>query len=214
MFMKILQWLKSLFGASETKNKNNTEIHLNINNNNVLNGVERDSRTEENPNSGRENNCIQYSWQDVEKSVIKMKNLLLKETYMPTLVVGIGRGGAVLGGLISGVFGKLPIVVMFYEYHKEESKITCETNILLNIPKKYLNKVLIVVGDIVTGRGMNTFTKAVKTMGAEEVRVYSFAYVGTISQYIPDYYSYNLNTSEFKFPWMIDEAYKRDSRGE
>lgn len=28
MFMKILQWLKSFFGASETKNKNNTEIHL------------------------------------------------------------------------------------------------------------------------------------------------------------------------------------------
>ncbi|MFJ1323611.1 phosphoribosyltransferase [Capnocytophaga canis] len=212
--MKILQWLKSLFGASETKNKNNTEIHLNISNNNILNEEEKDSRTEKNLNTRREDNCVQYNWQDVEISVIKMKNRLLKETYTPTLVVGIGRGGAVLGGLISGVFGKLPIVVMFYEYHKEKSKITCETNIMVNIPENYSDKVLIVVGDIVTGRGMNTFIEAVKEMGAKEVRVYSFAYVRTTSEYTPDYYSHELNTPEFKFPWMIDEAYRRDSRGE
>ena len=38
----------------------------------------------------------QYSWKDIENGVINLREQLICDNYIPSLLVGIGRGGAIV----------------------------------------------------------------------------------------------------------------------
>ncbi|MCK4764684.1 MAG: nucleotide-binding protein [Candidatus Aminicenantes bacterium] len=50
----------------------------------------------------------EFTWPDVEKGIGRIVSQMEEETYNPDLVIGIGRSGGIIGGLIAGYLGAKP----------------------------------------------------------------------------------------------------------
>lgn len=150
------------------------------------------------------------SWTQVEKGVLVLKEQLIKDNYIPTIIVGIGRGGAITGALLSGCLGNIPLLVIdrVYDWSGDYRTEQLFENIKLN---KNLEKVLIVAGELHTGGTANTFKNHFKNIGAKEIRFLSF-----ITEKYPnvkaDYFHIESDNPEILLPWMFTKEYKRDSR--
>jgi hypothetical protein len=60
------------------------------------------------------------SWREVEKGVLKLRDDLINKNYFPILIIGIGRGGSVIGALLSGSFGNISIIVIDRVYEMKK----------------------------------------------------------------------------------------------
>ena len=149
-------------------------------------------------------------WKAVEKGVIKLRDKLIADNYWPTAIIGIGRGGAVIGGLVSGVLGHTRIVVLNRDYDWEEGirseklydEITRETN---------LDRVLLVAGELHTGGSAKACVKYLKSLGASEIRMYAFL-KDKYPQFSPDYHTIGSNKPDIRLPWMLTKDYKKDAK--
>ena len=133
----------------------------------------------------------------------RMKN----DKYVPTIIVGIGRGGAIFGSFLSYNLSQVPIFVMDRAYswqNKREDSVMFD----FEIPPRFLDKVLLVSGEIHSGNTMNTFEDYLREMGAKEIRVSTF-YLQNTSTYLP-HYNLTKGTGIPFMPWQ-DRDYKRDS---
>ena len=131
--------------------------------------------------------------------------------YRPTLLVGIGRGGAIVCALLSGSLGdRPPFIALEREYDWKEKKRTSKVFEDITFHKN-LDRVLLIAGDVVTGETANTFTEYLKKLGAKEIRLLTFLKVKSTTR-IPDYFYVESNSSNFRLPWMINDDYLRDSR--
>ncbi len=150
------------------------------------------------------------SWAQVEKGVVSLKEKLIKDNYIPTLIVGIGRGGSITGALISGCLGHLPVLVIdrVYDWSGDYRKEALFENIRLN---KNLEKVLLVAGELHTGGTAKTYKDYFESIGAGEVKFLSF-----MTEKYPNLranYYIESNNSDLRLPWMLTQNYKRDSQG-
>ncbi len=79
----------------------------------------------------------------MQKGVLYLKDKLIQDNYYPTLIVGIGRGGSIVGALISGTLGNVPILVIdrVYEWtaHQRKEGLFEEIKIPKNVKEKYSN---------------------------------------------------------------------------
>ncbi len=151
------------------------------------------------------------SWAQVEKGVLSLKEQLIKDQYIPTLIVGIGRGGSITGALLSGCLGHVPILVIerVYDWSGDYRKESLFEDIKLN---KNLERVLLVAGELHTGGTAKTYKDYFEKIGAGEVRFLSF-----MTEKYPNlranYYYIESNDSDIRLPWMLTKNYKRDSQG-
>jgi len=53
-----------------------------------------------------------FTWRSVEKGVHKLVADMTRDNYHPDLVVGIGRSGGIIGGLIAGYLGAKPFIAV------------------------------------------------------------------------------------------------------
>ena len=150
------------------------------------------------------------SWKKVEKGVIHLKEKLINSNYTPTLIVGIGRGGSIIGALLSGTLGIVPILVIdrVYEWKDKERKESFCEEIRIS---KNIEKVLLVAGEVHSGNTAKKYFKYFKEMGAKEVRMLTFMQE-PFPTFQPDYSYIKTEKSDIKFPWMITEDYKRESK--
>jgi len=93
-----------------------------------------------------------------------------KDFYLPTLIVGIGRGGAVFGSLISYELGEVPILALERQYKHFKAGRETKNAYPIRIPKAFLKHVLLVAGESHTRKTLKYFTDMLKGMGAEEIR--------------------------------------------
>ena len=150
------------------------------------------------------------SWKKVEKGIKQLKEDLIKSNYYPTLIVGIGRGGAIIGALVSGTLGNVPIIVIDRVYDwsgKERTGGFCED---IKITKN-IEKVLLVAGELHSGNTAKKYAEYFKEMGAKEIKMLTYM-KEPYPTYKPDFYSIETDNSNIRFPWMITEDYKRDSK--
>ena len=116
----------------------------------------------------------QFTWSKAFKTAEDIANKMLdvnsSECYDPTLIVGIGRGGAVYGSLISYRLGELPILALERKYNHVENGRETNTMYPVRVPKAYLQRVLLVAGESHTKKTLKTFTEKLKEMGAGEIR--------------------------------------------
>ena len=116
----------------------------------------------------------QFTWSKAFETAKDIAHRLTNEDsndfYNPTLIVGIGRGGAVYGSLISYQLGELPILALERQYkHLEDGRET--KNVYpIRIPKAFLKRVLLVAGESHTKETLKYFTNMLKGMGAGEIR--------------------------------------------
>lgn len=150
------------------------------------------------------------SWKQIEKGIVQLKENLIKEKYYPTLIVGIGRGGSIIGALLSGTLGNIPIVVIdrVYEWNDKERKDGFCENIKIS---KNIDKVLLVAGELHSGNTAKKYTEYFNNMGAKEIRMLSFM-KEPYPTYKPDFFYLETDKSNIRFPWMLSKDYKRDSK--
>lgn len=150
------------------------------------------------------------TWKNVQKGVLYLKDKLIHDNYYPTLIVGIGRGGSIVGALISGTLGNVPILVIdrVYEWtaHQRKEGLFDEIKITKNI-----EKVLLVAGELHSGNTAKKYTEYFKQIGANEVRMLTFM-KEPYPTFKPDYFFIETNKSDIRFPWMLTKNYKRDSK--
>lgn len=150
------------------------------------------------------------SWRKVEKGVKRLKEELIVSKYIPTLIVGIGRGGSVIGALLSGTLGNIPILVIdrVYEWADNERKESfCEEIRVF----KNINKVLLVSGELHSGNTARKYTDYFKQLGAKEIKMLTFM-KEPYPTFKPDFAFIETDRSNIRFPWMITKDYKRDSK--
>ncbi len=149
------------------------------------------------------------SWKVVEKGVLELKENLIQDNYYPSVIVGIGRGGAVISSLLSGTLGNVPIIVIDriykWENHMRSDGISEEIKIT------NIDKVLLVAGELHSGNTAKKYTEYFEQMGAKEIRMLSFM-KEPFPTFKPDFYFIESDKSSLRFPWMITKDYKRDSK--
>jgi probable phosphoglycerate mutase len=149
-------------------------------------------------------------WRKVEKGIKQLKEDLIQSNYYPTLIVGIGRGGAVIGALLSGTLGNVPIIVIDRVYDwtsKERKEGFCEE---IRISKN-ITKVLLVAGELHSGNTAKKYTEYFNDMGAKEIRMLTFM-KEPYPTFKPDFSYLETDKSDIRFPWMITNDYKRESK--
>ena len=149
-------------------------------------------------------------WKDVEKGVRETKEKLVENNYIPTLIVGIGRGGSIVGALLSGCLGHIPIVVIDRVYQWDQEGRHEQLFGRLDIDQN-LDRVLLTAGELHTGGTAKAYIKYFNKLGAKEIKFFSFLKekFPTIQ---PDYYCIVSDNPEVKLPWMLLKTYKRDSK--
>lgn len=148
-------------------------------------------------------------WSTVEKGVKKLKEDLIHDNYMPSLIVGVGRGGSIIGALLSGCLGHVPILVIdrVYEWEDNLRKDDIREKIRLS---RNLDKVLLVAGELHTGGTARTYIEYLQSIGAKEIRYLTFA-KDPYPAFSPDYYFVESKKPDVRLPWMLTKEYRRES---
>jgi hypoxanthine phosphoribosyltransferase len=68
----------------------------------------------------QDENKNEFTWPDVEKGVDKIVEDMKKDGFEPDLVIGIGRSGGIIGGLIAGYLKAKPFRVINWNYAEVE----------------------------------------------------------------------------------------------
>ena len=142
-----------------------------------------------------------------EKDAKILAEKMRKDNYVPTIIVGIGRGGAVFGSFLSYNLSQVPIFVMDRAYSWQRKR---EDSVMFDfeIPPRFMDRILLVSGEIHSGNTINTFETYLREMGAKEIRVSTF-YLQNTSTFVPQY-NRTKGSGIPLMPWQ-DRDYKRDS---
>ncbi len=156
----------------------------------------------------------QFTWNKAFKTAEGIAQRLMDEDsndfYDLTLIVGIGRGGAVYGSLISYQLGELPILALERKYkHLDDGRET--TNMYpIRIPKAFLKRVLLVAGESHTKETLKIFTDKLIELGAGEIRNCVF-----YKQILPEdqmasdvkiHYFGVCNKKDYLMPWQTEQS--------
>jgi probable phosphoglycerate mutase len=155
----------------------------------------------------------QFTWSEIENGVKKLKQQIIDSDYRPTLLVGIGRGGAIICSLLSGNLCNerhIPFIALERKYENKNG-MRCASLFDDVSFSKDLDRVLLVAGDIVTGKTADVFIDFIKKQGAKDIRILTYIMVASTNKK-PDFFYSKINSSDFKFPWMFSNEYVRDSR--
>ena len=78
------------------------------------------------------------SWRSAQKAALKITSEMVRDGFLPTLIVGIGRGGAIMGAMISGCLGHRPLVVIDRKYVWVEGRRNDDLLLRLQFPPELL----------------------------------------------------------------------------
>jgi len=161
-------------------------------------------------NKSRKKIREKISWKRVEKGILRLKEDLITDKYYPTIIIGIGRGGAVIGALLSGTLGNVPIIVLdrIYKWENHVRNEGLFEDIKLT---KNIDKVLIVAGELHSGNTAKKYTEYFEQMGAKEIKMLTFM-KEPYPTFKPDFYYIQSDKSKLRFPWMITKDYRRESK--
>ncbi|WP_321418945.1 histidine phosphatase family protein [uncultured Desulfobacter sp.] len=161
------------------------------------------------PESNKTQDKDEWDWCDAEQVAKDIHNKLEEDNFIPTLLVGTGRGGAIMGALISGCFGHIPLVVIDRKYAWSNGRR--KDGILFNVllPPHLIEKVLIVDGQAHTGMTMRFYDNYLKKMGASEIRKACFFVSKRSLEYI-HYYGFQ-SDKILKLPWVCSSNFKSEA---
>jgi len=150
------------------------------------------------------------SWRSTQKAALKITSEMVRDGFLPTLIVGIGRGGAIMGAMISGSLGHRPLVVIDRKYDWVEGRRNDDLLLRLQFPPELLEKVLLVAGETHTGNTMRLYYNYFREIGAKEIRRATFYLQKGCTE--PIEYVGLKHSKDFLMPWMFSKQYIREDR--
>lgn len=149
------------------------------------------------------------TWKTVERGVVKLIKLIREDNFQPDVIVGLGRGGSIIGALLSGNLGVIPFTAIDRRYHWESKKRS--VSILDFGPITLENKrVLLATAEPYTGETLRAAVEYLQSRKPTETKVASLCKC-EITTMVPHYYAFEIKSVEH-VPWRILPAYVRDSK--
>jgi uncharacterized protein len=149
------------------------------------------------------------SWRCAQKSSELIARQLSADAYLPSLIVGIGRGGAIFGAMISGCLGHRPLLGIDRKYQWKDGRRIDDILLHLDIPKDLISTVLLVAGEVHTGNTMKIYFDYFSKLGAQNIRRATFFLQEGSTEKI-NYFGLK-SKNDRRMPWMFSQVYKRDS---
>lgn len=163
-------------------------------------------------------NINTFTWGEITRLSERIITNMKKDMYVPDVIVGVGRGGAVLGAMLSGnayVPNKahnIPIIVIDRIYQWQGGQRIEVKNKMIDLTPLAGKKVLLVAGDVSSGDTMKYYIAELSSLGVEEIKTAALVKSVT-STYQPTYWGREI-AGQFRMPWMYrGKNYIRDSRG-
>lgn len=152
------------------------------------------------------------SWKSAEKAARKIADETVSDNFSPTLIVGIGRGGAIMGALISGALGHRPLIVIDRKYEWRKGDRFEDMVFPVSIPQSFLEKVLLVSGEVHSGKTMRVYHEYFEEIGSKSIRRGTF-YLEKGAPIRVEHRGLELAKKDILMPWMFTSRYIRADRG-
>ena len=150
-----------------------------------------------------------YRIRHVKRAVTDVVQQIKKDEFVPSIIIGIGRGGGIFGSFISYQLYHTPVVVVDREYDWSTKKRKQKELFDFDIPAFFLDKVLLVAGEVHSGNTIECFEKHMKSKGAGIIKTCVF-YKQSGCNFTVDYFSKEGDGFPL-MPWQ-SKGYIRDSK--
>ena len=162
------------------------------------------------------------TWKDLDRYSKKIIRHATREGYVPDVIVGIGRGGAVLGAVLSGNLpnpdpesGKrkvnIPLLCIDRIYRWEQGRRYERKNDMVDLSGLAGKRVLLVAGDVMTGETMAYHLSQLQEISVGDVKTTCLV-KGVAAIFNPTYVGKEV-PADFRMPWMYPgSGYARDPR--
>lgn len=151
------------------------------------------------------------SWRQTQRLAERIASDMRADGFDPTLILGIGRGGAITGAMISGALGHRPLIVIDRKYTWVEGRRFDDLILKLSLPPALLERVLLVSGDTHSGNTMRLYHDFCVNAGSREIRKATIVQVAGGTEKID--YAGLLSSFDRKLPWYTS-SYRRGNLGE
>ena len=150
-----------------------------------------------------------YSWLGIQLRSKKLIRKIRNSGFIPDVIVGLGRSGAVLGGILAGNMGVIPITVIDRTYEWSNGKSRKVIPIPFIKPEMIAGKkVLLVDAAPHTGETCKMIKEELLDYSPKELRIASlFKYAYAIQ--VPDYFVSEVQKVR-KMPWRFTQDYRED----
>jgi hypoxanthine phosphoribosyltransferase len=146
------------------------------------------------------------SWRVVEKCMKSILKTMHQTNYRPDLIVGVGRGGAIVAGMLAGNLGHVPLFVVDTEIDRTTRSVKANIRFQGLLPDVTGKKVLVVVGELYSGEDLRTVTEFVESHKPAQVLTMSL-FSHPAASITPDYLG-RQTKRPLDAPWRISDVYR------
>lgn len=147
-----------------------------------------------------------FGWKQVTKLVREMLTDMRTRGYTPDLVLGVGRGGSILAGMLAGNMGHLPLAVLDTVLEHPQGVSRVEFRFPDCCPPLRDKNVLIVVGELYSGEDLRHAIEFVRRRHPREIKTASLL-THPAASVRPDFIGFQ-SAKPLSAPWRMTDAYK------
>ena len=152
----------------------------------------------------RERNRI--SWRRVESATRKLLKEIQASSFTPDVVIGVGRGGAILGGMLAGNLGHLPLFVVDTVLDKTDGLSAAHIRYPDTLPSLRGKSLLLAVGELYSGQDLRAGLELAKSKGPRVVKTASL-FSHPASSIRPDFIGHETK-QPLSAPWRMSDVYR------
>jgi uncharacterized protein len=150
-----------------------------------------------------------YSWFGIEYRSKKLIKQIEASGFTPDIIVGLGRSGGVLGGILAGNLGVKPLAVIdrMYEWENDKTRKVVPVNVI-NLEILTGKKILLVDAAPHTGETCKEIRETLLKAHPAEIKIASL-FKGKYTVQVPDFYINEVEKVK-KMPWRFSHEYRED----
>lgn len=152
----------------------------------------------------------EVTWREVDRGVLNLVEQLNRDKFSPSIIVSVGRGGAIIGSMIATNLdgGRVPIAYLDTDIVSDSDGIRSVTlRGTDGFPDLKDQDVLIVVAELWSGLDLKVAFEFVEEHDPHRVRTLSLL-VGAATIMLPDFAAVRTKTHP-RAPWRLNEASTR-----
>lgn len=142
-----------------------------------------------------------YTWSDVARGVEHLQLLMEWDAYAPDLVLGLGRSGGVIAGLLASSLGSLPLRVVDLRYGRRGPLLDVDFQDVQSALPPDVQRVLVVEGATTGGLTPRTAKELLERYYPRVEFKFAFLIQSVQSQFTGDYYAFLESGTLAPLPW-------------